>query len=493
MLDLPGGLSPARRIQIRGIQLKDQAWQIDLRKKGGKYVYFHFSPQPKEKCVIRKTFFPNPGNEEKDGGFPFESGCRFTLELAVNDHEYQVTINGKLFCKYKHRTSYTYVDQLVISGDVQVVSVNKVDNPWKPCSDLCTTCVNLSKLSEAEREKQFAEVAASKEAANAARAKSITVESTAAKMAKKGTTVKTEAMSHLLSSSVKRPGAAGSGFDEKYATKMIEEKKSMNSLLDSDYAAQIQTAIIRCQQAGELFLDPTFPPNSSSLYKDPASQRGNTMVRRWRRPLEFCPGDPYLFKDGVSAGDVMQGKLGDCWFLGALAIVASRDHLFQKLFAFTEMNHLGVYSVRFYHNGDWKIVTIDDLLPCDAFGRPVYARCSDANEIWAPLVEKAYAKLKGCYEELEGGRTIEGLVDLTGGAPEEYSFESNQEEIKSGVFWKKLLDWHQSGHLLGCSRIDGHGYQDGKQIQGVFSHHAYSILDVQEVEGNRMVDSPSPP
>jgi hypothetical protein len=33
-------------------------------------------------------------------------------------------------------------------------------------------------------------------------------------------------------------------------------------------------------------------------------------------------------------------------------------------------------------------------------------------------MEKAYAKLHGCYENLNGGKMNEALVDLTGGCSE---------------------------------------------------------------------------
>ena len=48
----------------------------------------------------------------------------------------------------------------------------------------------------------------------------------------------------------------------------------------------------------------------------------------------------------------------------------------------------------------------------------VYAKCQDDEEFWAPLIEKAYAKLAGCYQALTSGNIDEGLVDMTGYACE---------------------------------------------------------------------------
>ena len=37
--------------------------------------------------------------------------------------------------------------------------------------------------------------------------------------------------------------------------------------------------------------------------------------------------EPKFIDDGLAANDVKQGKLGDCWFIGALSVIATRDEL----------------------------------------------------------------------------------------------------------------------------------------------------------------------
>lgn len=56
--------------------------------------------------------------------------------------------------------------------------------------------------------------------------------------------------------------------------------------------------------------------------------------------------------------------------------------------------------IYFYVNGFKTPVIVDDYLPYTKSGKLAFASCKDG-EIWASLVEKAWAKLHGSYAKIE--------------------------------------------------------------------------------------------
>ena len=81
-------------------------------------------------------------------------------------------------------------------------------------------------------------------------------------------------------------------------------------------------------------------------------------------------------------------------------------------------------------------------------------------------MEKAYAKLHGNYENINGGAMGEALVDLTGGCSEKWDLRAQEtaESIENGVFWKDLKKYFQLGYLLGCANAVTD--DEGKDVDG---------------------------
>ena len=124
------------------------------------------------------------------------------------------------------------------------------------------------------------------------------------------------------------------------------------------------------------------------------------------RPL-FAPAGP-------AAGDVIQGNVGDCWFLTALASIAKADPqaIRQRVVELGE----GSYVVQFTgDHGEDVHVRVDADLPSTSPDSLAYAGFGAAGSIWAPIMEKAYAFYRageGTYESLNSGWMTEAFSDL---------------------------------------------------------------------------------
>uniref|UniRef100_A0A667XNK2 Calpain 5 n=2 Tax=Myripristis murdjan TaxID=586833 RepID=A0A667XNK2_9TELE len=255
------------------------------------------------------------------------------------------------------------------------------------------------------------------------------------------------------------------------------------------YEGQSYSVLRRqCQQNGRLFEDPLFPAADQSLF-----YQSNRIGRvTWKRPKELC-SDPHLFVDGISAHDLHQGQLGNCWFVAACSSLASREALWQKVIPDWKdqewdkekpESYAGIFHFRFCWFGEFVDVVIDDRLPT-VNGELVYCHSNDSNEFWSALVEKAYAKLYGCYEALDGGNTADALVDFTGGVSEPLSLIENgykDDEEKRNELFERVLKVHNRGGLISCSiRATSEADMEARLACGLVKGHAYAVTDVRRV------------
>uniref|UniRef100_A0A7N6A5C7 Calpain-2 catalytic subunit n=1 Tax=Anabas testudineus TaxID=64144 RepID=A0A7N6A5C7_ANATE len=226
--------------------------------------------------------------------------------------------------------------------------------------------------------------------------------------------------------------------------------------LNQDYEVLRQ----RCFESGQLFQDETFPALPSSLgFKELGSASYKTRGVTWKRPT-----------------------VSDCWLLAAIASLTLNQEVLTRVVphgqSFKKGEYAGIFHFQFWQFGEWVDVVIDDRLPVKD-GELMFVHSAEGSEFWSALLEKAYAKLNGCYEALSGGSTTEGFEDFTGGIAEVHELRQPSPHLFH-VIEKALC----RGSLMGCS-IDITSSAESEAItsQKLVKGHAYSVTGVAEVSG----------
>ena len=243
-------------------------------------------------------------------------------------------------------------------------------------------------------------------------------------------------------------------------------------------------------KGGKNFVDPTFPPNKNSLIsKKPNGEfvdkvRGPTQLKdleedlecgadkiEWKRPSDISPKWS-LFEGKIEFNDVQQGSLGDCYFLSSITALTEFPYLIKEKFRTEKYNETGYYEVIFFIDGEWQILFLDDYFPYDptknnfAFAKP------NNNELWAMLLEKAWAKLNGGYSNIIGGIVSEPIAALTS-FPTEYLSHKLKEEDE---IYTKIENGDKEGTIMSsASKAD-----TNVEKRGLVKGHAYTLISAQK-------------
>lgn len=329
-------------------------------------------------------------------------------------------------------------------------------------------------------------------------------------------------------------------------------------LLDEDMQASLTE---RCEATRCHFLDPDFG-NAEAL--SPVSSELPARVKGWKRIVHFA-GNPCIFTGltaahleraqslterqqqqqqsaaGAGAGSTGGGGAAEeapqqlpapreptnvapefTWIFTSLFAILHGSDLtssLQSLISPPVLNPAGVYCVKFFVDGRWRWVLVDDYLPVGADGNPVLCGTEGSlapsssgaaapvpvaaqlppgsNAFWPALLLKAAAKLHGSYralmsthlaapnrhptfERAASAGTI--MSDFSGGVS--VTRQLNHAHFDAAAWWQTMSELHeQKAWLVATTGADTEATSSG----GIMPFHAYRIRQCRTVNGNLLV------
>lgn len=225
---------------------------------------------------------------------------------------------------------------------------------------------------------------------------------------------------------------------------------------------------------------------------------------------------PQLFEGDIEPSDLCQGAVGDCWLVAAFACASEHPDCIRSLFKTKEYNPRGKYEVRIYDpiKEKFVIVSVDDRIPCEkgSGGTPRFMQ-PNGSELWAIILEKAYAKFCGSYAKLNGGFVLWGWHAMTGDNVFQMSrnddatwyredmvpikdakdrracgFRKTKETYTEENLWTLLKKYDKQKALLSASigkteygKFSGPNGEEMLDKEGLVAGHAYSVLAAKEV------------
>jgi hypothetical protein len=190
-----------------------------------------------------------------------------------------------------------------------------------------------------------------------------------------------------------------------------------------------------------------------------------------------------VFKDTRDLpSDVVQGELGDCYFLSVLAAFAEEPKIIADLIDPKGKGSDGAFTANVIIHGEPVTVVVDDEFPVANDIKLAFAGINEnSGNIWPLILEKAWAKCNKSYEDIIPGNSADAFEFLSPAPYNTYYhnsetrptlFETIRDAQKKGFFVLADITETASTNLESLSRL------------GLITNHAYTVINTAVLRKN---------
>ena len=250
------------------------------------------------------------------------------------------------------------------------------------------------------------------------------------------------------------------------------------------------------------FIDIDFPPCYESIVNNEYKNDFNLdYVVHWRRPVNFINNEMIVEslketnnilrifnkEKEPEPNDIRQGVLSFNLLDSCISALTEKYNLIKRLFLTNNYNENGIYKIKLCHNGQWKIVIIDDYFPCIPRSFPLVSK-SASNELYILTLEKALAKLFGSYYNLSLIKIQDFFLTLTGCPSISVNIKNEIRNDGKNKFFNKLKDYviNKKYIVVAISKKneDNEIYDENENndnlTQLTIPNYGYTILDIRD-------------
>ena len=254
------------------------------------------------------------------------------------------------------------------------------------------------------------------------------------------------------------------------------------------------------QQASQDFNDELFPPNFDSLFssKKDILNYENPVIPKflkdkkklllsqfalsqkdgrysWAKLSEVKDTSKLnVLRDSKSLkDDVIQGELGDCYFLSTLYSLAENPQNIKKMIKNGKATDDSFEANIFIH-GEPVTVVVDDSFPVANASKIAFAGINEnSGNIWPLILEKAWAKCNKSYEDIIPGNSADAFQFLT---PAPYDTYYHTQDIGATLF-KTIQDANKENYIILADITETKNTNlDTLSKLGLITNHAYSVI-----------------